>query len=125
MEPIQSIDRSLRNLVHNYGALAKLYVQEGPSAYGREIKFLAVGLFLLPLAWILFIGATIAAVSPTTLPYWASIGIWCVLHIAFGTYYLMSAVDNLKVKKSDGSVTPEVVSPLEIDREMRVRGLVP
>ena len=125
-DAIQRINDSSKNLVQHYIGLAKLYLQEGTSAYGKQIALGFGGVILLGLGWILFIATTVAAVSPEPVPYWASIGFWTLLHAGLGAYFVYRTVRAFKGEEHEIKVTePDTIRSSDVDNELRVRGMVP
>ncbi|MEQ1875865.1 MAG: phage holin family protein [Bdellovibrionia bacterium] len=127
LEPLDAIRRvndAIRNMLHHYLALGKLYVQDGTAAYGQAAAKGAAGLVLLLIGWVLFVGATVAALSPEILPYWASLGAWTLIHIIAGAWMVRSSIKEIKGAGVQ-VLKPDEVPLVNLDYEIRMRGMVP
>src|SRR5688572_11342578 len=87
-EAVERVNHSIKSLVKNYANLAKLYLQDGSSLIAKELAFGLAGGVLVLIGWCLFIVATVALAFPAV-PFWASIGIWALLHLGVGAYLFM------------------------------------
>ncbi|HEX4925607.1 MAG TPA: phage holin family protein [Bdellovibrionales bacterium] len=123
-ETINRINHTVQNLKNNYIELAKLYVKDASVAYGQQVAFGVIGGLLLLYGWGLFIASTVDMLSPAVMPFWASLGIWALIHFGVGAFLVMKMINALK-KGANDDVTKSVKDKPVLDNELRMRGLVP
>ena len=123
-DAVRRINESLHNLTHHFKELGRLYVKDGTAAYGRAAAQAAAGGGAALFAWVLFVAATSAAVSPNVMPFWASIGIWTLLHAIAGWVLIRKSMREFKGQEMP-DLKGDQIPPIDLDNEIRMRGMVP
>ena len=123
-DAIRRINESVRNLTLHLTDLARLYVQDGSSAYGRAAAQGVLGGVIALFAWAIFVGATVAALSPAVMPFWESLGLWTLIHGVVAIVLLRKSIRAFKGADMP-TLKSDEIRGIDLENEIRMRGMVP